>query len=430
MRLVRLGETAPTRHPLEADERIAHTVRTIVDDVRVRGDDALRAWTRQLDGIDVDAVRVPRSVWDEAYERVSPSFLASLRVAKKQIEDFHLQQKTASTFFCTPHGAVLGTLVRPLTRIGMYVPGGTAAYPSSVLMTAVPARVAGVRDIVMVTPPKTAGGTAIDAAVLVAAAEAGVTEMYRVGGAQAIAALAYGTQSIARVDKIVGPGNAFVAYAKRIVYGTVDIDAIAGPSEIVVVADAHADARVIAADLLSQAEHDVEAMAVCVTTSEDVAHAVCAHVAAQLEHLPRTSIAAQALARHGYVAVVRDVEEAIAHANALAPEHLVLHTADPFALLGHVTHAGAIFLGRYSAETVGDYVAGPSHVLPTHGTARFASPLGVEAFLKRSSVIYYGAEALRTDAAHIMTLARAEQLEAHAQAIAVRLDALAAQEGI
>jgi histidinol dehydrogenase len=317
---------------------------------------------------------------------------------------------------------MLGQIMRPLKRVGVYVPGGKAAYPSSVLMNVIPAQVAGVPEIVMVTPPSTGGKEGIDPYILVAAAEAGVKELYRVGGAQAIAALAYGTDKIAPVDKICGPGNIYVALAKRAVFGAVDIDSIAGPSEIVVLADETADASYIAADLLSQAEHDEMASAVLVTPSAQLAEAVAAEVERQLKELPRQEIARSSIDNYGAVLMVDSLEDGIAVVNQLAPEHLEILTADPMKLLGFIENAGAIFLGPYSSEPVGDYFAGPNHIIPTNGTARFSSPVNVDDFLKKSSLIYYSKEALMKNGESIMTLARHEGLEGHARAIQIRLE--------
>jgi histidinol dehydrogenase len=317
---------------------------------------------------------------------------------------------------------MLGQILRPLRRVGVYVPGGKAAYPSSVLMNVIPAQVAGVPEIVMMTPPATGGTAGIDPYILVAAAEAGVKEMYRVGGAQAIAALAYGTAVIPPVDKICGPGNIYVALAKRAVYGAVDIDSIAGPSEIVVLADETADPAYVAADLLSQAEHDEMASAILVTTSSELAEAVSAEVERQLATLPREVIARKSIDQYGAVLLADTMGEAIEAVNRMAPEHLEIMVAEPMALLGRIENAGAIFLGSYSSEPVGDYFAGPNHILPTNGTARFSSPVNVDDFMKKSSLIYYSKEALVANGEKIMTLARHEGLEGHARAIEIRLE--------
>ncbi len=400
------------------------TVRKVLVQVRLDGDAALTLLSEQFDGIRVEPeqLRVTEAELQEAYSRVDESFVAALRQAAANIRRFHEKQMRTSWMDLQPDGSLLGQIVRPLKRVGLYVPGGKAAYPSSVLMNAIPAQVAGVPEIVMVTPPSTGGQAGIDPYILVAAAEAGIREMYRVGGAQAVGALAYGTATIAPVDKIVGPGNIYVALAKRAVYGAVAIDSIAGPSEIVVLADDTADAAYIAADLLSQAEHDEMASAILVTTSLAQAQAVSAEVARQLAELPRREIAAASIRDRGVILLADSLDEAIATVNRLAPEHLELLVPEPFGLLGRIENAGAIFLGAYSSEPVGDYFAGPNHVLPTNGTARFSSPLNVDDFLKKSSVISYSKEALLANGEAIMTLAKHEGLDAHARAIQIRLE--------
>lgn len=401
-----------------------NAVLNIVQRVRLEGDEALFHFTRLHDKTEVTTgnIRVTAEDIARAYELVEPSFLEAIREAAQRIRTFHEKQKRASWFDIQPDGTMLGQLLRPLRRVGVYVPGGKAAYPSSVLMNVIPAQVAGVKEIVMVTPPSTGGKQGIDPYILVAAAEAGVEEIYRVGGAQAIAALAYGTDSIAKVDKICGPGNIYVALAKREVYGAVDIDSIAGPSEIVVLADETAHASYIAADLLSQAEHDEMASAVLVTTSRAVAKAVQQEVEQQLTALPRQSIASQSIEQYGAIVVTDSMQEAIALINRLAPEHLEIMTEDPMNELSLVENAGAIFLGNYSSEPVGDYFAGPNHIIPTNGTARFSSPVDVDMFVKKSSLIRYSKEALFAQGETIMKLARHEGLEGHAKAIQVRLE--------
>lgn len=396
----------------------------IVEDVKAEGDAALLRYTEQFDGVKLGAenLRVTREEIEAAYEEVDEAFLTAIREAAANIRHFHEKQKRNSWMDLSPDGTMLGQIMRPLGRVGVYVPGGKAAYPSSVLMNVIPAQVAGVPEIVMVTPPATGGTAGIDPYILVAAAEAGVRELYRVGGAQAIAALAYGTASIAPVDKITGPGNIYVALAKRAVFGAVDIDSIAGPSEIVVLADDTADASYVAADLLSQAEHDEMASAVLVTPSQALAEAVSAEVERQLATLPRADIARASIDSYGAVLLVDSIEEGISVVNQLAPEHLEVLTADPMKLLGHIENAGAIFLGPYSSEPVGDYFAGPNHIIPTNGTARFSSPVNVDDFLKKSSLIYYSKEALMANGDKIMTLARHEGLEGHARAIEIRLE--------
>lgn len=398
------------------------TVKQVVEQVKREGDAALRRFTEQFDRVKVERFRLTEEEIRAAYGRVEPAFVEAIREAAARIRSYHERQKRQSWFQAEPDGTLLGQVIRPLKRVGLYVPGGKAAYPSSVLMNAIPAQVAGVTEIAMVTPPATAGEEGVNPYILVAAAEAGIREIYRVGGAQAIAALAYGTESIPAVDKIVGPGNIYVALAKRCVYGVVDIDSIAGPSEIVVLADDSADPAYVAADLLSQAEHDEMASAVLVTTSEELAANVQKQVEAQLATLPRKAIAAKSLEDYGAIITVGDMAEGVRLVNRLAPEHLEIIAREPFQYLGLIENAGAIFLGPYSSEPVGDYFAGPNHVLPTNGTARFSSPLGVDDFVKKSSVIYYSKEALLAHSRQIVTLARHEGLDAHARAIEIRLE--------
>lgn len=400
------------------------TVAEIVEAVRQEGEAALLRYTAQFDGVTLtsERLRVGADEIQAAYDRVEPDFLAALRQAAANIRAFHEKQKRGSWMDVAPDGTMLGMMIRPLRRVGLYVPGGKAAYPSSVLMNAIPAQVAGVPEIAMVTPPATGGREGIDPYILVAAAEAGVTEIYRVGGAQAVAALAYGTASIPAVDKICGPGNIYVALAKRAVYGAVAIDSIAGPSEIAVLADDSADPRYVAADMLSQAEHDEMASAVLVTPSERLAREVEAELRRQVAALPRREIAEKSLAQHGGILTVDSLEEGVRVINRLAPEHLEVMVEDPLAWLGRIETAGAVFLGPYSSEPVGDYFAGPNHILPTNGTARFSSPLNVDDFLKKSSLIRYSKEALLRDASGIAALARHEGLEGHARAVEIRLE--------
>ncbi|MWC30851.1 histidinol dehydrogenase [Paenibacillus sp. MMS18-CY102] len=399
-------------------------VRTIVEAIRTEGDAALLRYTEQLDRVKLEpaTLRVTEQEINAAYDRVDADFLVAIREAADNVRKFHEKQMRNSWIDMQPDGTMLGQVLRPLKRVGVYVPGGKAAYPSSVLMNVIPAQVAGVPEIVMVTPPATGGKEGIDPYILVAAAEAGVKEMYRIGGAQAVAALAYGTDTIVPVDKITGPGNIYVALAKRTVFGVVDIDSIAGPSEIAVLADDTADASYVAADLLSQAEHDEMASAVLVTPSQQLAEAVAAEVERQLALLPRADIARSSIDSYGAVLVVDSIEAGIDVINKMAPEHLEVLTADPMALLPHIENAGAIFLGPYSSEPVGDYFAGPNHILPTNGTARFSSPVNVDDFLKKSSLIYYSKEALFANGGKIMALARHEGLEGHARAIEIRLE--------
>nr|WP_326089111.1 histidinol dehydrogenase [Paenibacillus dokdonensis]MEC0241399.1 histidinol dehydrogenase [Paenibacillus dokdonensis] len=398
-------------------------VKQIVSDIRAEGDAALLRYTKELDRTELSAgmLRVTKAELDAAYDQVEDSFIQAISAAAHNIRAFHMREKRNSWMDLQPDGSILGQIIRPLKRVGVYVPGGKAAYPSSVLMNVIPAQVAGVPEIVMVTPPSTGGAEGINPYILVAAAEAGVHEIYRVGGAQAIAALAYGTETIAPVDKICGPGNIYVALAKREVYGAVDIDSIAGPSEIVVLADETADPEFVAADLLSQAEHDEMASAILVTPSRELAELVSSEVQRQLELLPRREIASASVQNYGAIIVTESLLEGISVVNRLAPEHLELMVADPMSHVGLIENAGAIFLGAYSSEPVGDYFAGPNHIIPTNGTARFSSPVDVDDFIKKSSMIYYSKEALMKNGAAIMELARGEGLEAHARAIEVRL---------
>jgi histidinol dehydrogenase len=402
-----------------SDEEVA-TVRKIITRVKEDGDHALVAFTKQFDGVKLNSLHVEEAELAEAAQSVEPKLMTALRHAAERIRRFHEKQLTASWIMEEADGTILGQRVHPLERVGVYVPGGRAVYPSTVLMNVIPAVVAGVKEVVMVTPPQPDGS--IPAATLAAAKVAGVNRVVKVGGAQAVAALAYGTASVPKVDKIVGPGNRFVALAKQLVFGEVDIDSVAGPSEIVVIADETADPVFVAADLLSQAEHGEDSSAILITTSADLAANVQTEVARQCKQLERGRIAQTALERYGAITVVGDLQEAAELSNQLAPEHLELMVADPWSLLGRIRHAGAVFLGPYSTEPLGDYVAGPNHVLPTAGTARFFSPLGVDHFLKKSSLLCYGKEALLRDGPQAMALAEAEGLGAHAAAIRVRLE--------
>ncbi|KYH31984.1 histidinol dehydrogenase [Neomoorella mulderi] len=407
---------------LLAQEEIATKVRAIIADVRAGGQVAVERYTRELDGVDLKKAgfRVTAGEIKAAYEAVTPELREAIQKARDNIAAYHRRELRGSWMEADAGGTILGQICRPLKRVGLYVPGGTAAYPSSVLMTAVPARVAGVEEIALATPPRRDG--TLPPLLLVAAAEAGVREIYKMGGAQAVAALAYGTEEVAPVDKIAGPGNIYVTLAKKEVYGAVDIDMLAGPSEIVVIADAGARPDWVAADLLSQAEHDALAGAVLITPEAGLARAVVEEVARQLETLPRREIAARSLANYGACVVVPHLEAALDLANALAPEHLELYVADPWSWLGRVENAGAIFLGPYSSEPLGDYWAGPSHVLPTGGTARFYSPLSVTTFMKKISLIAAGPAYLKAAGSLIQALARAEGLEGHARAIELRLE--------
>ncbi|MDN4636019.1 histidinol dehydrogenase [Bacillus sp. PsM16] len=398
------------------EQRLA--VQRIIEEVRKNGDEAVRTFTKQFDGVSIEQPLVTEDEKTKAYERLDPEMIQIIQTAIRNIRTYHERQLTSSWFYHQKDGSMLGQKVTPLDAVGVYVPGGTAAYPSSVLMNVIPALVAGVERIVLVTPPGKDGR--LSDAVLVAAKELGISEMYKMGGAQAIAALAYGTDSIQPVDKITGPGNIYVALAKREVFGQVDIDMIAGPSEIAVLADETATAHEVAADLLSQAEHDALASSILVTPSKGLAEAVQAEVQAQLDTLPRESIAAQSIQDYGHIYVTESLDRAVDIVNQLAPEHLEVLTAYPESLLGQIKHAGAIFLGRYSPEPVGDYFAGPNHVLPTNGTARFSSPLGVTDFQKKTSIISYSKEAFETHSESIAAFARLEGLEAHARSIEAR----------
>ncbi len=429
MRIVTLNEGAMKNlleEMLKRDpnnyESYTETVQSIVDQVKAKGDEALFAFTKEFDKAEVSAetVRVGEEEIEEAYRQVKPELLAVMKRSLENIRSYHEKQKRNSWFDARPDGTILGQKVTPLASAGVYVPGGKAAYPSSVLMNIIPAQVAGVERIVMVTPPGKDGR--VNPVTLTAAHLAGATEVYRVGGAQAVAALAFGTQSIPRVDKIVGPGNIFVALAKKAVYGHVSIDSIAGPSEILVIADGGANPRYVAADLLSQAEHDELASAILVTDSRELAQAVSAEVDGFLKVLSRREIIEKSLENYGYILVVDSMEQAVEAANAIAPEHLEIVTANPFALMTKIRNAGAIFLGEYSSEPLGDYYAGPNHILPTNGTARFFSPLSVDDFVKKSSIIYYSREALAAAHGDIEAFAEAEGLTAHANSIKVRFE--------
>jgi histidinol dehydrogenase len=429
--MIRLLETAAAgvagivraldRPPGAVEPEIVTRVAEIVAAVRDRGDAALLELTERFDRVALRAADLPvRAEEYAAAERaLSPETLRSLRYAAERIERFHRECAPRSWRMKDDHGSRLGQEVRPLDRVAVYVPGGRAAYPSTVLMTAVPARVAGVREIVLVSPPGRDGS--LNPAVLAAARIAGVTEAYRVGGAQAVAALAYGTETIRRVDKIVGPGNIYVTLAKAHVFGRVGIDMLAGPSEVLVVADDSADADYVAADLLAQAEHDPIARAVLLTPSRALRDQVASALARRLPALPRREIAGAALGSHGALVLTASLEEAVDVANRLAPEHLELQVRDPEALLARVRHAGAVFLGRHTPEVVGDYVAGPNHVLPTGGTARFSSALSTEDFVTRLSVIEYSGEGLAEAGPHVAELSRVEGLDGHGAAAAVRI---------
>ncbi|OJG09294.1 histidinol dehydrogenase [Enterococcus asini] len=395
----------------------AAVVQEILDNVKERGDAALIDYTAQFDGAEIAAIRVSEEEITDGMAKVDPAFLQVLQRAKANISEFHEKQVTQG-FMLTRNGAVMGQRVLPLAKVGVYVPGGTAAYPSTVLMNVIPAKIAGVQKIVLVTPPLQDGS--VNPAILAAAKVAGVDEIYRIGGAQAVAALAYGTESVPQVDKIVGPGNIYVAAAKRLVYGTVDIDMIAGPSDVLIVADETANPVHVAADLLAQAEHDVNAQAILVTTQRSLAEATQKEVAQQTEQLPRKAIIEQSIAKNGKIILVENLERALAVANEIAPEHLELAVADPFAWLDQVENAGSVFLGHNTPEVLGDYLAGPNHTLPTERTARFYSPLSVDDFVKHSQYLYYGEAAMKAVADDVILFAETEGLGGHANSIRLR----------
>ena len=398
------------------------SVAAILADVKEKGDEAVFDYTKRFDGADINAANivVTKEEIDEAYSLVDEQLVEVIRKALVNIREYHAKQKQYSWFDSTPNGTILGQKVTPLNRVGVYVPGGKAAYPSSVLMNIIPAKVAGVNQIIMTTPPGKDGR--VNPGTLVAANEAGVDVIYKAGGAQAIAAMAYGTNSIRKVDKIVGPGNIYVALAKKAVYGHVSIDSIAGPSEILVIADETANPRYVAADLLSQAEHDEMASAILITTSEELADKVSKEIDSFVAELSRSEIISKSLENYGYILIARDIDEAVETANEIASEHLEIVTKDPFTVMTKIRNAGAIFLGEYSSEPLGDYFAGPNHVLPTNGTAKFFSPLGVDDFIKKSSIISYSREALEPIHEDIIRFANAERLTAHANSIKVRFE--------
>lgn len=412
-----LLKRSPNQYP-EYESRVA----AILERVKTEKDRALFDYTEQFDGakLNKDTIAVTEEEIETAYKQVDASLIEIIQKAKENIRIYHEKQKQYSWFDSKPDGTMLGQKVTALQRVGVYVPGGKAVYPSSVLMNVIPAKVAGVEEIVMVTPPGKDGR--VNPNTLVAAKEAGVDVIYKVGGAQAIAALAYGTESIPKVDKIVGPGNIYVALAKKAVYGHVSIDSIAGPSEILVIADETANPRYVAADLLSQAEHDELASAIFVTTSETLAQQVSEQVERFVEELSRTEIMRKSLDNYGYILVADTMEEVIDIANEIASEHLEIMTANPYDVMMRVKNAGAIFIGEYSSEPLGDYFAGPNHVLPTNGTAKFFSPLGVDDFIKKSSIIAYSREALEGIHKDIEQFAEAEKLTAHANSIKVRFE--------
>lgn len=429
MRIIQLDDT--TRKNILADllkrdpnnyDTYAHTVQEIVDHVKANGDEAVFTYTKKFDKVEIDPLhfKVTEQEIQEAIGEVSPNLLDVMKKSMKNIRQFHEKQRQNSWFDSRPEGTILGQRVSPLDSVGVYVPGGKAAYPSSVLMNIIPAEVAGVKRIVMVTPPGKDGK--INPVTLTAAHLAGVTEVYKVGGAQAVAALAFGTETICRVNKIVGPGNIFVALAKKAVYGHVSIDSIAGPSEILVLADESANPRFVAADLLSQAEHDELASAILVTTSMELAQKVTKEIKGFTKELSRSEIIQKSLDNYGFILVASTMKEAFETVNEIAPEHLEIVTKNPFEDMTRIHNAGAIFLGEYSSEPLGDYFAGPNHVLPTNGTAKFFSALSVDDFVKKSSIIYYSKEALEKVHKDIETFAIAEHLTAHANSVKVRFE--------
>lgn len=402
----------------ETDRKVSAAVSEIIYAVRMGGDEAVREYTEKFDGAVPEKTEIGREEMETALKNSSSDFVYALHKAAENIRDFHERQKQQSWFNTFENGTMVGQRIRGLERVGVYVPGGTAAYPSSVLMNVIPAKIAGVKEIIMVTPPGKDGKP--NQNILAAAAVAGVERIFLIGGAQAIAALAYGTESVPRVDKIVGPGNIFVATAKKLLFGVVDIDMVAGPSEILIVADETAEPQFLAADLMSQAEHDVLASAILLTNSQRIAEETIEELERQMQALSRKDIIEKSLTDYGAVIVCNNLSQAIDFANELAPEHLELCVKNPVEYIGRVDNAGSVFLGNYSPESVGDYYAGPNHVLPTGGTARFFSPLSVDSFIKKSSFIYYTSSALDSAKDNIITLADAEGLSAHANAVAVR----------
>ncbi len=430
MRVFRAGEKGFERYLSEVEGRMARNslrfekkVRSILEDVRKRGDEALVHYTQVFDGlrIPIHQLQVKRSEVKEAYRGVPRDFLGTLKKATQRIQKFHhlMSKRLIPSLKAGERGIRLEQVMRPLERVGIYVPGGKASYPSTVLMAAIPAKVAGVQEILMVTPPRKEG---ISPAVLVAADLAGVDRIYRVGGVQAVAALAYGTKSISKVDKIVGPGNQYVAAAKRLVYGEVDIDMVAGPSEIVIVSDESTPSSFVAADLISQAEHDEMALAILITSSEAFGREVKKEVERQLSSLKRRKVASESLDRRGAILIVKNLEQAMQWVNRIAPEHLELAVSRPLSLIKSVRHAGAVFLGPYAPEAIGDYMAGPNHILPTAGTARFSSPLGVEDFIKRTNLLSFTRGALERFEKDVKRFAEWEGLEGHYQSIQKRTD--------
>ncbi|RHO47753.1 histidinol dehydrogenase [Pseudoruminococcus massiliensis] len=411
--LAKLGERSRN-----TNKDVTETVSEIINNVMMNGDKAVREYTIKFDGKAPDTFEVPKEELTALTANCDPEFIATLKKAADNIRNFHERQKQQSWLTTKDNGVIMGQRIRGLKRVGLYVPGGTAAYPSSVLMNAIPAKIAGVSELIMVTPPGKDGKPNPD--IMAAAAIAGVDRVFLMGGAQAVAALAYGTESVPKVDKIVGPGNIFVATAKKLLYGTVDIDMIAGPSEILVLADESANPKFLAADLMSQAEHDKLASAILITTSDKLAEDTTKEIYRQVEELSRKDIIEYSLDNYGVIIVCDTMERAIELANELAPEHLEVCCENPMEYVGKLDNAGSVFLGNYSPEPLGDYFAGPNHVLPTSGTARFFSPLSVDTFVKKSSFIYYTDDALQNDSDDIIRFANTEGLTAHANSIIVR----------
>ena len=403
-----------------SDKNVIPTVSEIIENVRENGDKAVREYTIKFDCKAPERVEISKEEIEGLMEKCDPDYLRTVVKAAVNIADFHQRQVQQTWMTTKPNGVMMGQRIRGLKRVGIYVPGGTAAYPSSVLMNAIPAKIAGVEEVVMVTPPQKDGTP--NPNIVAAAKVAGVDRIFLMGGAQAIAALAYGTETVPKVDKIVGPGNIFVATAKKLLYGTVDIDMIAGPSEILIIADSTADPKFLAADLMSQAEHDRLASAILLTDSEVLAEQTKAELACQMQTLERKEIIESSLDNFGAIIVCSDMKQAVEFANELAPEHLEVCCQNPMEYVGKLDNAGSVFLGNYSPEPLGDYFAGPNHVLPTSGTARFFSPLSVDSFIKKSSFIYYTEEALRADAEDVIRFADTEGLTAHANSIKVRFD--------
>ncbi|MBO6159437.1 MAG: histidinol dehydrogenase [Firmicutes bacterium] len=414
-----LSAQIPMRSQFEYEE-VNQSVKAILDDVSRRGDEALKDYNMKFDHADTPELEIPKEEWIRASRRIDPELLKVIQEAADNIRAYHEKQKRQSFFMQAEKGTLLGQMILPIEKVGIYVPGGTAAYPSTVLMNAIPAKIAGVRELVLVSPP--GYQNSIPDAILAAAYVAGVDRVYRIGGAQAIAALAFGTESVPAVSKIVGPGNIYVAMAKKMVFGKVAIDMIAGPSEVMVVADEQANPAWVAADLLSQAEHDKLACAILVTNSQEIAEKTALELDRQVKLLPRFEIAGASLENYGRIFVTDTIEEAIELANEIAPEHLEIYTKDPMNYLSLIKNAGSVFLGAYTTEPLGDYLAGPNHTLPTSGTAKFASALSVDDFVKKTQVSYFTKEGMLSVADDVAVFARAEGLEAHARAALIRKD--------